>query len=319
MILKAQTSPHKNTLVAIAGPKGGVGKSLITSNLAVMLANMGIRVIGVDLDLGGANLHVMLDAMESERTLYHFVNRDVEKLEDVVGATAIANLSLVSAAGDLPGMANPGFQTKMKIIRHLSRLDADLVLLDLGAGSTLNMLDFFHSGDLQILVTTPEITSVINAYTFLKNDIFRIMERYLKHRHAEAWEVVQICRDPENQYNLKTIPEILEYIRMMDRNVADEVGTLVRRLPVITLFNEVQPAESGEVITAFRNLVGKHLGIRELAVYALPHEPRLPVSVVQRTPFVQDEPGAPFTLAVRKVARVILNMIKRHEQEIPLE
>src|SRR5262245_29791260 len=82
----------------LGGGKGGIGKSLLTASLGWQLARMGKRVVLVDADLGGANLHTCLGLNTPEHTLGDFIQRRVEKIEDVVVETGTPGLRLVSGA-----------------------------------------------------------------------------------------------------------------------------------------------------------------------------------------------------------------------------
>ncbi|MFA6472565.1 MAG: P-loop NTPase, partial [Candidatus Latescibacterota bacterium] len=79
-----------------AGGKGGTGKTAITANIGVALATMGYRVILVDADLGGANLHTILNIKHPEFTLSDFLSRRFNSLEDILLPTPSENLRLIS-------------------------------------------------------------------------------------------------------------------------------------------------------------------------------------------------------------------------------
>jgi flagellar biosynthesis protein FlhG len=160
-------------VIAIGGGKGGVGKSLITANVGLALARRGARVVVVDGDLGGANLHTCLGVSPPQKTLSDFVDRRVEQIEDVLVPTPYERLSLVSGAHDILDAANLRHAQKKKLIKHLQTLDADFVLLDLGAGSSFNVLDLFLAADRGVVVVLPEPTSIENAYRFIKAAFFR--------------------------------------------------------------------------------------------------------------------------------------------------
>ena len=157
----------------MGGGKGGVGKSLVAASLGIELARRGSRVVLVDCDLGGANLHTCLGIDPPRRTLSDFVNHDVERIEDVLVATAIPNLSLVSGALDPLDAANPSHGQKMRFIRHLQSMEADFAILDLGAGTHKNTLDFFLLADHKVLVLAPEPGAVENAHRFVKAAFWR--------------------------------------------------------------------------------------------------------------------------------------------------
>ncbi len=174
------------TIWSVGGGKGGVGKSLITSSLAACFARRGLRCAVVDADLGGANLHTLLGVSKPTATLSQFLDREVSDLSDVMCETRIPNLWLVSGASARPSAANLKHSQKQKLIRHLRRLEVDHVFLDLGAGCTYNVLDFFLSADHPILVSAPEPTSIENTYHFLKAAFYRWLGPVAKQSEVRA-------------------------------------------------------------------------------------------------------------------------------------
>lgn len=169
-------TPLARRVIAVGGGKGGIGKSLLSANLGIALARRGAKVVLVDADLGGANLHTCLGVGPPTVTLSDFVERRVGSLEEVLVPTSHERLTLVSGAADGLDAANPKHSQKNKLIRNLRSLDVDYVLLDLGAGSAFNVLDFFLSADTGIVVMLPEPTSIENAYRFIKAAFFRRLQ-----------------------------------------------------------------------------------------------------------------------------------------------
>ena len=162
---------------AVGGGKGGVGKSLMTANLSICLALMGHRVIAIDLDLGGANLHTCLGIPIPEKTLSDYLDRKVTDLSELQTPTLIENLSIISGAKDSLGIANMKQAQKTKILSTLEKFNADFILLDLGAGTSVNTLDFFIAADKGILTALPEPTSIENTYRFIKSVYHRKIKR----------------------------------------------------------------------------------------------------------------------------------------------
>src|SRR5512145_2100401 len=160
-------------VIAVGGGKGGIGKSLVSANLGIELARRGKRVVLVDADLGGANLHTTLGIDLPRRTLSDFIERKVQRIEEVVTPTGIPDLGLVSGALDHLDAANPRYAQKMRFLRHVQQMDVDYAILDLGAGTHANVLDFFLVSDHGVLVLVPEPTAVENAYRFVKAAFWR--------------------------------------------------------------------------------------------------------------------------------------------------
>ncbi len=172
-VAPARSAPRAQRIIAVGGGKGGIGKTLVAANLAIELARRGQRVVLVDADLGGANLHTCLGIDLPRRSLSDFVERRADRLEDVLTPTGIANLSLLSGAMDHLEAANPRHGQKMRLLRHIRAMEVDQTVLDLGAGTHLNVLDFFLVADHGMLVLVPEPAAVENAYRFVKAAFWR--------------------------------------------------------------------------------------------------------------------------------------------------
>lgn len=168
--LENSTSESLNTrklscrLWAVGGGKGGIGKSIVSLNLAYWLAKLNQKVVLVDADLGGANLHTLLGIKFVKYTLADYLNKRVKSLDDITITTPVSGLRLICGASDIVGLANPKYLQKQKIIKALQKLDADHLILDLGAGSNYDTLDFFLSCNYKIAVITPQPTALQNGY-----------------------------------------------------------------------------------------------------------------------------------------------------------
>ncbi len=162
-----------NKFWAVGGGKGGVGKSLVTVLLGAALAKLGKRVILVDADLGGSNLHTLLGIRYPKFTLVDFIKKAVPSLEEVLTETPVANMKMICGADDILGVANPKSTQKIKIFNHLQNLAADIILIDLGAGTSFTTIDFFLFAPQRMVVLTPQVTSMQNAYGFIKSSLYR--------------------------------------------------------------------------------------------------------------------------------------------------
>ena len=137
-------SDSKIKLWSIGGGKGGIGKSVISLGLGISLAHLGKKVILIDGDLGGANLHTLMGVRYPHVTLEHFLLRKVDRLEDTIIQTQLEDIGLICGADDLLGAANPTYSQKIRLLNQIEALPAQYILLDLGAGTAFNLLDFFN-------------------------------------------------------------------------------------------------------------------------------------------------------------------------------
>jgi flagellar biosynthesis protein FlhG len=196
---------------AVGGGKGGVGKSTISVFLAFWLAKMGKRTILMDIDLGGANLHSLMGINNPPRTLNDFIAKKYGSLEDICIDTEVKNLHLICGDSEILSLANPIFAHKIKIIQNVLRLDADYVVLDLGAGTSFNVLDFFLIAHKKIVVMTPQPTSIQNSYAFIRNAVYRKLSR-LSNQNPSLKALIKIAMNTKNELKVQTIKELFQVI-----------------------------------------------------------------------------------------------------------
>ncbi|MGF1468320.1 MAG: P-loop NTPase [Sandaracinaceae bacterium] len=163
--------------LSVGGGKGGVGKSVVAANLAIACAELGFRTVLVDADLGAANQHSLFGIDRPGLSLQSLLDRDVASLEEVTVPTGVSRLFFIPGIGAIPGAANLRHARKLKVLRHLAGLDAEVVVIDVGAGVSFNVLDFFERGDVRLVVTTPQLPAMQNAYCFLKAAVYRFLEK----------------------------------------------------------------------------------------------------------------------------------------------
>lgn len=160
-------APRIAQTIAITSGKGGVGKTTISVNLAVQLARMGRRVVLLDADLGTANADVMCN-LRASATLAHVV-AGTRELDEVI-IDAPGGFRLVPGASGLANMANLDAHERDRLAAQMRRLEAecDVLLIDTGAGVGPNVLSFCAAAERLLVVTTPEPTSITDAYAVIK-------------------------------------------------------------------------------------------------------------------------------------------------------
>ncbi len=292
--------PPVPTIWAIGGGKGGVGKSAIAANLGVVLAQSGHRVALVDADLGGANLHTLLGVPSPPRTLSDFVGRRVEQLDDVMAETRVQGLWLVSGTRALVEIANLKYATKERLLRHVRALPADHVILDLGAGSSFNVLDFFLAARHGLLVVIPEATSVENAYHFLKAAFFRKLKRVEPRDRVRA-AVGRAMADRDSNA-IRSPLDLINLVATLDPLAGDALMAEAEFFEPSLVINRVsRPAhrQLGEDMSmACRDYFGRNI---KCAAYVEEDE-LLARSVRNRRPAATEFPECPFVTSIRRLA-----------------
>jgi len=275
---------------AIGGGKGGVGKSLETANTAICLALMGYKVVAVDLDLGGANMHTCLGIPIPEKTLSDYISKKVTNISDLLVPTPIKNLHIISGAQDELGIANLKQMHKNKILSNLNDLDADYVLLDLGAGTTFNTLDFFISADKGVLVILPEPTSIENTYRFIKS----VYHRRLK-MIEELLDIQPLINQAMNAKISAPQSTPVDLIkRIIDLN--PEMGTKLQReiskfRPQI-IMNQIRNQQDIDIGFSIQSVCRRYFGIELDYVGYLDYDSAVWQSVKKRKPLLMEFPNS---------------------------
>jgi flagellar biosynthesis protein FlhG len=273
-------------ILAVGGGKGGAGKSVFSTIMAFWLARMGHRTVLMDVDLGGANLHTLLGIKSPDRTLNDFITRKFGELEDICIDTSEKNLRLISGASDVLSLANPHFSQKIKLMTHLSRLDADYVVLDLGAGTSFNVLDFFLIANKKIIVLTPEPTSIQNAYIFVRNTVYRKLSR-LSSKNPSLQALIKIAMDPKNILKIRTIKELFQFIEESnEKNIIEvlkkEIGDI--HLGVVTNMVKNEKEENAGRIVQI--VAEKYLTIPSTDLGSVSYDKHIHKMVSNMTPLI---------------------------------
>lgn len=163
-----QTRPSRSPIVfSVTSGKGGVGKTNISVNLALLLANAGKRVVLLDADLGLANVDVLL-GMTPRCNLFHLFHEGA-KVSDILHATEYG-FSILPASSGVTEMLNLDTGQKLELLEAMDELenDVDYLVVDTGAGINDNVLYFNLAVQERIVVLTPEPTSLTDAYALIK-------------------------------------------------------------------------------------------------------------------------------------------------------
>ena len=160
-------SPSGCHVITVISGKGGVGKTFIATNLAIAMAARGHRVILFDMDMGLANADIVL-GVEAKGTWSEVLTGE-RSLDDVV-VHAPGNIAFVPGSSGIAELADLSEFERHRLMLVMRELESryDVVILDCGAGIGRNVLGFAASADTVLVVTTPEPTSVTDAYAMIK-------------------------------------------------------------------------------------------------------------------------------------------------------
>lgn len=255
-------------VIAITSGKGGVGKSNVAVNLAIQFASAGRDVVLLDADLGLANADVLCN-VDLPCNLAHVIARKKE-LSDVL-VTAPGGFRLIGGASGLARMADLSDFDRQRLVTSLGELEnqADILLIDTGAGISPNVLCFTRAADHVLVVTTPEPTAITDAYAVIK-----VISR--------GSAGIAPGASPG-----------------LGADVPIDGGG--RRLSL--LVNQARNAmESQVVYDRIAKVARQFLNVNVYDAGSMPVDENVPQAVRRRTPFVLGAPRCPASLAVGQLA-----------------
>jgi len=309
-----QGSPHSKTtapvFIPVASGKGGVGKSLFAANLAICLAAAGERVVAVDLDLGGSNLHACLGLGNTHAGIGDFINDASLELAQLVTPTPFEGLGFLAGDGVTPFLANLGYFQKLKLIRSLQDLPADFVVADLGAGSSFNTLDFFALSRRGVVMATPDTLSLLNAMTFLKHYVLRQIGQVLSsdHRFKELMEVQkhQGLRIPAG-----SVSELLRQIEALDRGMAAKVAARLNGLRPRLVLNQADSPDDLRMLQPVIGNLAEKLSLTVESFGLIPFDLEVRRNVRERGVLVRNLPESRAAQGVQRIADRVVRLWSR--------
>jgi flagellar biosynthesis protein FlhG len=318
-------------IVPIASGKGGVGKSLVAANLAVALGQAGRRTVLADLDLGASNLHLILGVTAPKTGIGTFLSTagsaangtaqgtsaQSAGFESIVLDTDYPNLRFIAGDAEVPGLANIKASQKNQLVKRLLSLDADFLVLDLGAGTGTNILDFFLMSTHGIVVTTPTLTATLNAYLFLKNAVFRLLYGAFGQK-SRAFEHMEALRKDGASLRTAYIPAILDQVRDIDPErwaIATERMERFRPRLLMNMLEDPKDAEKSQKIRRsckeYLNIDIEHLGV-------LYRDELQDVALGSRIPIIRYKPQSVLSQAIYRVADKLISAEGEEDMSLSL-
>ncbi len=309
-------------VIAIGGGRGGVGKSVVAVNLGVYLAQLGRKVLLIDTDPAGAELHTALGLGPLSSLAYpsgrpgpaaaSSAGDDADEDDLTAIPTQVPGLSLVPqvyrAGSTVP--VRPG--RKARWARELKNLEADYVLLDLGAGTQPATLDLFLMADFGICVSAPEPPSIEASYRFVRAAFVRALRRALV---KDRFKLRLIERAEAELGPLPSPQALVHAIARYDTHLGQLAAAELSRIRPRLVINSARLRADTDLGLSMCDLARRHLGVNFDYVGHIEQDDAVWLSVVHQRPVLIDSPTSKGARNLERIARRILALAASRDQE----
>ena len=292
---------------AVGGGKGGVGKSMIASSLAITLARGGSKVVAIDLDLGGANLHTTLGVDLPKQTLSDFFAKRSASLESCITPTGIPNLDIISGAQDAVGVANINHAQKVRFMQKVRELDADYLIFDLGAGTSYHTLDFFLFSDINLITLLPEPTSIENAYRFIKSAYYRRLK--LSRNLKDIQPLIEMAMDSKNPLGIKSPSDLFREVNKTNPEAGMRLKAEIEKFRPKLMLNQARTQTDIDIGFSVKTVCKKYFGVDMDYIGYLDYDSAVWQAIRRKRPLMLEFPNAKL---VSSIDRIVQYLVKRH-------
>lgn len=295
-----QNERAKRKTIAIAGGKGGVGKSVLASNLARILGAISGDAVAVDLDLGGSNLHTYLGIRNTNAGIGNFLADRRLPFAKLIAHTQYQGLRFVPGDVLVSGVADVAAAQRKRICEAVEAIEATYTIIDLGSGSNAGVVDFFRIANGGVVVTTPQPQAVLNAFGFLKNVAFATITEVAQGNRRATTLLNKVMHD-KVPGSTPPLSYVLEEVRDIDRRLAAKMQKAIDAVKPQLIVNMMRTPGEFDSVRNLGQLIKTNLGIELSCLGAVFFDDQVNDASSERTPITQK---APSSLIGRQLVRI---------------
>ena len=300
--------------IAVGGGRGGVGKSLISVNLAVYFAQLGKEVVLVDLDSGGSNLHAHF-GLRAARGHADVDGAGSGALRSALVATSVPGLSLLPAAHDSVTRV-PALRAgrKNRWLYALRELPADYLVVDVGSGHGDLALDLMLAADIPVAVTIPEPSPIEATYRFARAAYRRSLQRALVRDKLRSALLERALLD------LGSLPapiELVQKLSRVEKPLAELAWRLAQTLRIQLVVNQTRTRADAELGAWMSGLVARHFGVALDELGHVEHDDTVAFTARRNKPLLVDSPTSKSARNVERIARRVVALATSKSAERP--
>jgi flagellar biosynthesis protein FlhG len=284
-------------ILAIGGGKGGTGKSFLATHIGILLAKHGLRVVLVDADYNGANLHTFFGLTDPQYCLSDLLDSRC-KIEQSILPTSIKKLSLLPGFWSTPSDTDLSLTTKT-ICQQLTKLKTDIAIWDVGSGNSIWATYLFAQADIGVLVSLPESPCIERDYRFL--------------RHVYHWCIADLL-PPTQQPSIDWLPiPWLSQLKRTDHELTEILYRQLQQKKLMLLTNAIRLPEDRELSNDMAAVCRRFFGVNSQALGWLEFDERVWLSIRQKRPLIIDFPDSQFLQQLQHILNGLLPFVSSRQ------
>ena len=302
--LRGQVDPLA-TIIAVGGGKGGIGKSFVSSSIALFLSHMGFETTLVDLDLGAANLHTSLGVGIPNIGINEFLDNKELTLDDVTTKTNFPRLSLIAGSTENYNVTALSNEQKTRVMSAFYKLNTKFIVLDLSAGTHDTTIDFFLCANRRIIVMTPEPSSIENAYRFMKASFYRRLKRFEFQLHLE--ELIDGVMSNKSQWGIRSPADLLRVVCEQDPTNGERLRRHMEQMQFELLLNQSRSFKDTELGPQVKSVCQKYFGVPCDLIGQLDYDNAVWQSLRKKKPLLIEYPHSRLYAQLLSISRRLTN------------
>lgn len=292
----------------MAGGKGGVGKSLICANISIMLARMNRKVLAIDLDLGGSNLHTCLGVEAGKLSIGDWLTGRTQDLKDLFMHTREPNLKIITGSADPVNVLKKVDRRESVLLAELRKLPFDDIVIDLGAGTQESTIEFFLGADEGILSILPEPTSVENAYRFIRTIFLSRLRRADVPDGVK--EIIDTSFDQKNFLGIRTPADLMAVVERLDPVALEVLQKSLENYHPNIIVNQVRSQVDIDIGKSICSVCRRYFGLKVNYVGYLEYDNSVWKAVRSKNAVIHEFPTSILTSRFERITRTLLGEVK---------
>ena len=195
------------------------------------------------------------------------------------------------------------------MLRNLKKLEADYILLDLGAGSTFNILDFFNYTQGKIVIVSPYPTSVQNAYGFIKSALSRRLSQVFS-KNGPILHLIKQSIDPGSEERINSVVELIAAVDQIDEESASIMNRELDNFKIKLIVNMAKSRGDMKFGDIIKIVSDKYLGVHVDVLKPIPFDMMVEKSIVSKNPLLYNKTGNEVAMSIYEVTSDILKASK---------